>query len=79
MIIDFYWSALMRKKKALSDEKIASNFDLEKAEKSREYRKRLIIGSVLLSLHKQQGTEGYLIAAIAPYLRKGDRGLFGLV
>ena len=69
----------MRKKQALSDEKIASNFDLEKAERNREYRKRLIIGSTLLSLHQQQGTEWCLIAAIEPYLRKGDRRLFGLV
>jgi len=69
----------MRKKQALSDEKIASNFDLEKAERDREYRRRQIIGATLLSLHKKQGTEWCLIAAIEPYLRKGDRGLFGLV
>jgi len=69
----------MRKKQALSDEKIASNFDLEKAEKDRKYRKIRIIGSILLSLHKKQGTEGFLISAIEPHLKKGDRGLFGLV
>jgi hypothetical protein len=69
----------MREKQILSNEKIASNFDLEKAERDREYRKKQIVGGILLSLHKKQGTEGFLIAAIEPHLRKGDRGLFGLV
>ena len=69
----------MRKKKAFPSEKVTSNFSLVQAEKDREHRKKLIIGGTLLTLHRQQGTEGYLISVIEPHLKKGDRGLFGLV
>jgi len=69
----------MRNEKKTSSEMKESNFDLKKAERNRELKKRIIIGDILLSLHRNQGTEGYLIAAIAPYLKKGDRTLFGLI
>ena len=43
-----------------------------------ELRRSIIIGSVLRSLHRKQGTMPYLIQTIEPYLKKADRQLFGL-
>ena len=51
---------------------------LEKEEAQKEFRRNIIIGSVLRSLHRQQGTMPYLIHVVEPYLRKADRRLFGL-
>lgn len=69
----------MGKKQALDSQKETKFIDLERAERNREFRKKVIIGDVLWSMHRKQGTQAYLIEAIAPYLRKGDRSLFGLV
>ena len=43
-----------------------------------DLRRSIIIGSVLRSLHRKQGTMPYLIQVIEPYLKKSDRQLFGL-
>lgn len=51
---------------------------LEKEEAQKEFRRNIIIGSVLRSLHRQQGTMPYLLQIVEPYLRKADRQLFGL-
>lgn len=51
---------------------------IEKEEANREFRRNIIIGSVLRSLHKKQGTMPYLIQVVEPYLKKADRQLFGL-
>jgi hypothetical protein len=50
----------------------------EKIEARQELRRNIIIGSILRTLHRKQGTMSYLIQAIEPYLKKSDRQLFGL-
>lgn len=45
----------------------------------RELRRNIIVGSILRSLHKQQGTMPYLVQMVEPYLKKSDRQLFGLL
>jgi hypothetical protein len=52
--------------------------DLQREELKRELRRKIVAGSVLLSLHKRQGTMPYLLQVIEPYLRKSERKLFGL-
>ena len=52
--------------------------ELEKIEAKRELRRNIIVGSVLRSLHKKQGTMHYLVQMVEPYLKKADRQLFGL-
>ena len=55
------------------------NIMLKEMEKSREFRKKAIVGDILWSIHQKQGTQACLIQAIEPYLEKGDRLLFGLI
>ena len=50
----------------------------EKNEAKKELRRSIIIGSVLRSVHRKQGTMPYLVQVIEPYLKKADRQLFGL-
>ena len=64
-------------KKVLQEDSIERT-SLEKEEAQKEFRRNIIIGSVLRSLHRQQGTMPYLIHVVEPYLRKADRRLFGL-
>ncbi len=52
--------------------------ETEKIEARQELRRNIIIGSILRTLHRKQGTMSYLIQAIEPYLKKSDRQLFGL-
>lgn len=60
----------------------AGNLEKDKSreglETRQELRRSIIIGSVLRSLHRKQGTMPYLIQTIEPYLKKADRQLFGL-
>jgi len=57
----------------------AVELDVKKAERNRALQKKIIIGDILWSLHRDQGTESYLIAVIEPHLRKRQRALFGLI
>ena len=66
----------MRKKQIFAYDEALKDFNFTK---EREFRKMVLIGKVLLSLHQKQGTQGYLFEAIEPYLEKKDRALFGLV
>jgi len=50
----------------------------EKEEAKKELWRSIIIGSVLRSVHRKQGTMPYLVQVIEPYLKKADRQLFGL-
>lgn len=50
----------------------------KKEAERRELRRNIIIGAILRYIHKQQGTEAYLLQIVEPYLRKSDRQLFGL-
>lgn len=50
----------------------------QKIEIRQEIRRNIIIGSILRTVHRKQGTMSYLIQAIEPYLKKSDRQLFGL-
>ncbi len=36
---------------------------------NRELRRNIIVGSILRSMHREQGTGGYLLQVIEPYLR----------
>ena len=57
---------------------LVKNKPLETTDVRQELRRNIIIGSVLRSLHRKQGTMPYLIQVIEPYLKKSDRQLFGL-
>lgn len=52
--------------------------EAEKIAARQELRRNIIMGSILRTLHRKQGTMSYLIQAIEPYLKKSDRQLFGL-
>lgn len=64
-------------KKVLESEIFEPN-DVKKDELNKEKRRNIIVGAILRSIHKQQGTMPYLLQVIEPYLKKGDRKLFGL-
>lgn len=66
------------KKKLLEQEALVEKNGWEKGEANRELRRNIVIGAVLRSLHRKQGTMPYLIQAVEPYLKKSDRQLFGL-
>ncbi len=51
---------------------------LDTLDARQELRRNIVIGAVLRSLHRKQGTMSYLIQIIEPYLKKSDRQLFGL-
>ncbi len=61
-----------------NDVSIKTTDQRNKAETNRDLTRKIVIGSLLLSLHKQQGTVPYLIQMVEPYLKKADRQLFGL-
>ncbi len=66
----------MAKKSVGRDLEERSLFEKEAMQK--ELRRNIIIGSILRSVHRKEGTMPYLIQMIEPYLRKSDRQLFGL-
>jgi len=51
---------------------------VERMQTKQELRRNIIVGSILRSLHKKQGTMPYLVQMVEPYLKKADRQLFGL-
>lgn len=52
--------------------------DHKKTERNEELSRKIIIGSILQKIHKEQGTMPYLLEVIEPYLTKENRKLFGL-
>ena len=65
--------------KKLLEENCLEKDQFEKKETQKELRRKIIIGSVLCTMHRKQGTMPYLINLVEPYLRKEDRKLFGLL
>ena len=60
------------------EKKVEERSSFEKEAMQKELRRNIIIGSILRSVHRKEGTMSYLVQMIEPYLRKADRQLFGL-
>ena len=54
------------------------NFDFQKKERALELQRNIVAGHIIRKLHKQEGSYGYLLQLLEPYLDKKDRQLFGL-
>lgn len=52
--------------------------DQRKKERNLEFQRNIITGYIIRKLHKEEGSYGYLIQLLEPYLEKNERRLFGL-
>lgn len=67
------------RKQNLIDNRYSFEVSPDSNDPPHEYLKKVLIGNILWSIHRKQGTEACLVQAIEPYLSREDRALFGLV